>query len=253
MAKDAQSDLTYPGGKVRLYAEADLGEGAHVAPDDAQVHYLLHVMRAKTGDMVRLFNGRDGEWLASVAEVSKRSVSLLCRQKLAPQANVPDVWLVFAPIKKTPADYVVQKATELGVRRLQPVFTRRTIVTRVNLERMQANAIEAAEQSERLDVPEIGEPLALNALLANWPENRRIIFCDEAGEAPPIGSAFTNIGSAATAILTGPEGGFDPQERETIRARPNVVPVSLGSRILRSDTAALAALAVWQAIRGDWG
>jgi 16S rRNA (uracil1498-N3)-methyltransferase len=253
MTKDAQSDLTYPGGKVRLYVEAALGEGAHVVPDEAQAHYLLHVMRAKVGETVRLFNGRDGEWLASVAEVSKRSCVLACRQNLAPQSHVPDIWLVFAPIKKTPADYVVQKATELGVRRLQPVFTRRTIVTRVNVERMRANAIEAAEQSERLDVPEIGEPQSLKALLAAWPQDRAIVFCDEAGEAPPIASALADIRSDATAILTGPEGGFDPEERETIRARPNVVPVSLGSRILRADTAALAALAVWQAIRGDWG
>ena len=253
MAKDAEFDLTYPGGKVRLYVEAALGEGARVVPDDAQAHYLLHVMRTKVGDTVRLFNGRDGEWLASVAEISKRSCVLVCRQSLAPQSHVPDIWLVFAPIKKTPADYVVQKATELGARRLQPVFTRRTIVTRVNLERMRANAIEAAEQSERLDVPEVGEPLSLNALLAGWPEGRAIVFCDEAGEAPPIASALADIRNGPTAILTGPEGGFDPEERETIRARPNVVPVSLGRRILRADTAALAALAVWQAIRGDWG
>jgi 16S rRNA (uracil1498-N3)-methyltransferase len=253
MTKDAQSDLTYPGGKVRLYVDAGLGDGARVVPDEAQAHYLLHVMRAKAGDTVRLFNGRDGEWLAQVADVSKRSCALVCRQGLAPQSHVPDIWLVFAPIKKTPADYVVQKATELGVRRLQPVFTRRTIVTRVNLERMRANAIEAAEQSERLDVPEIGEPQSLNAVLASWPEGRAIIFCDEAGEAPPIASALTNLRSGAAAILTGPEGGFDPEERQTIRARPNVVPVSLGGRILRADTAALAALAVWQAVRGDWG
>ena len=185
MTQDAQSDLTYPGGKVRLYVEAALGKDARVVPDEAQAHYLLNVMRAKAGETVRLFNGRDGEWLASVADVSKRSCVLVCRQHLGPQTYVPDIWLVFAPIKKTPADYVVQKATELGVRRLQPVFTRRTIVTRVNLERMRANAIEAAEQSERLDVPEIGEPQPLKMLLANWPLDRVIVFCDEAGEAPP--------------------------------------------------------------------
>ena len=248
---DEQS-ITYPGGKVRLYVEAALGDGARVTPDEGQAHYLLHVMRAKVGDTVRLFNGRDGEWLASVAEMSKRSCVLACRQALAPQSQVPDIWLVFAPIKKTPADYVVQKATELGVRRLQPVFTRRTIVARVNLDRMKANAIEAAEQSERLDVPEIGEPQSLNALLAGWPADRAMIFCDEAGAAPPIASALANLKGQPAAILTGPEGGFDAQERETIRARPNVFPVSLGSRILRADTAAVAALAVWQSIKGDW-
>jgi 16S rRNA (uracil1498-N3)-methyltransferase len=252
MTKDEATDLTYPGGKVRLFVEAPLGEGARVVPDEAQTHYLLNVMRTKVGDTVRLFNGGDGEWLASVADVAKRSCTLVCRKALALQSHVPDIWLVFAPIKKTPVDYVVQKATELGVRRLQPVFTRRTIVTRVNLERMRANAIEAAEQSERLDVPEIGEPQSLHALLAGWPENRAIVFCDEAGEAPPIASALAGMGRGAAAILTGPEGGFDAEERETIRARPNVVAVSLGSRILRADTAALAALAVWQSVRGDW-
>ena len=247
-----EQNLTYPGGKVRLYVEAALGDGARVAPNEGQAHYLLHVMRARVGDTVRLFNGRDGEWLASVAEISKRNCVLACRQNLAPQSHVPDIWLVFAPIKKTPADYVVQKATELGVRHLQPVFTRRTIVTRVNLDRMRANAVEASEQSERLDVPEIGEPQSLNALLARWPSDRAIIFCDEAGEAPPIASALAEMRGGATALLTGPEGGFDPEERATIRARPNVVPVSLGRRILRADTAALAALAVWQSVKGDW-
>ena len=247
-----EQNLTCPGGKVRLYVEAALGDGARVAPNEGQAHYLLHVMRARVGDTVRLFNGRDGEWLASVAEISKRNCVLACRQNLAPQSHVPDIWLVFAPIKKTPADYVVQKATELGVRRLQPVFTRRTIVTRVNLDRMRANAVEASEQSERLDVPEIGEPQSLNALLARWPSDRAIIFCDEAGEAPPIASALAEMRGGATALLTGPEGGFDPEERATIRARPNVVPVSLGRRILRADTAALAALAVWQSVKGDW-
>ena len=249
---DEQRSITYPGGKVRLHVEAALGDDVRVTPDEAQAHYLLHVMRAKLGDAVRLFNGRDGEWLASVVEASKRSCSLVCRKQLAPQSHVPDVWLVFAPIKKTPADYVVQKATELGVKRLQPVFTRRTIVTRVNLERMRANAVEAAEQSERLDVPEIGEPQPLNALLASWPADRAILFCDEAGEASPIATALADIPNGPTAIFTGPEGGFDPAERETIRARRNVVAVSLGSRILRADTAALSALAVWQSLRGDW-
>jgi 16S rRNA (uracil1498-N3)-methyltransferase len=249
---DEQRSIGYPGGKVRLYVEAALGKDLRVTPDEQQAHYLLHVMRAKAGDGVRVFNGRDGEWLATIADVSKRGATLLCRQKLADQSQVPDLWLVFAPIKKTPADYVVQKATELGARRLQPVFTRRTIVTRVNRERMRANAIEAAEQSGRLDVPEIGEAQSLSALLAAWPENRAIVFCDEAGEAPPIAAALKDLRDGPAAIFTGPEGGFDPAERDVIRARPNVVPVSLGERILRADTAALAALAVWQSVKGDW-
>jgi len=245
-------ELTEPGGKVRLYVESALGEGVRVVPDDGQAHYLRHVMRAKAGDRVSLFNGRDGEWLARIAEASKRGCILECQRLTAKQTGVPDLWLMFAPIKKTPADYLTQKATELGVRALQPVITRRTIVTRVNLERMRANAVEAAEQSGRLDVPEILEPLAFEKLLAAWPRERRILFCDEAGEAPPIAEALRVAPEGPWAVFTGPEGGFDPAERAALRALPFVTPVSLGGRILRADTAALAALSVWQAIRGDW-
>jgi 16S rRNA (uracil1498-N3)-methyltransferase len=246
------SDITEPGGKVRLYVTAALGSGARVEPDDGQSHYLLHVMRAKAGDRVGLFNGRDGEWLACITEVAKRSCVLECERQTAPQREVPDLWLVFAPIKKTPADYVVQKATELGVRVLQPVLTHRTIVRRVNLERMQANAIEAAEQSGRVSVPQIREPAGLDKLLAEWPADRRLVFCDEAGEAPPIADALRGPPDGPWAVLTGPEGGFDPSERDALRALPFVIAGSLGERILRADTAALAALSVWQATRGDW-
>lgn len=246
------SDLTYPGGKLRLYVEAALGDGARVEPDTGQAHYLLHVMRARPGDRVALFNGRDGEWGASLADVSKRSCTLVCEARVAEQDVVPDVWLVFAPVKKTPADYVTQKATELGVRALVPVLTRRTIVRRINEERMRANAIEAAEQSGRRSVPEVRAPVDLDRLLADWPAERRILFCDEAGEAPPIAAALAGAPSGPWAILIGPEGGFDPAEREAIRARPFVTPAALGHRILRADTAGLAALAVWQALQGDW-
>ena len=246
------AELTEPGGKVRLFVEADLGLGLRVAPAEGQAHYLLHVMRAKTGDHVRLFNGRDGEWRARLAEVSKRNCVLECEAQTAAQRAVPDLWLVFAPIKKTPADYLTQKATELGVSRLQPVSTRRTIVSRVNLERMRANAVEAAEQSDRLSVPDIGELTELEKLLAKWPQGRRVLFCDEGGEARPIAEVLSGASGEPWAVLTGPEGGFDPQERASVRALPFVVPVSLGPRILRADTAALAALTVWQALRGDW-
>ena len=252
MGMTGDRDLTYPGGNVRLYVEAALGEGVRVAPDEGQTHYLVHVMRAKAGDRVSLFNGRDGEWLARVAETSKRGCPLECESRTAPQSEVPDLWLVFAPIKKTPTDYLTQKATELGVRALQPVITRRTIVTRVNTGRMHANAVEAAEQSGRLTVPEIREPLAFDKLLAVWPADRRIAFCDEAGEAPTIAEALRDAPEGSWAIFTGPEGGFDPAERAVLRALPFVTPVSLGRRILRADTAALAALSVWQALRGDW-
>jgi 16S rRNA (uracil1498-N3)-methyltransferase len=266
------TDLTYPGGKLRLYVEAPLGAGARIVPNEAQAHYLLHVMRAKAGDRVSLFNGRDGEWLARVAEASKRSCTLECDRLVATQAGVPDLWLCFAPVKKTPADYVVQKAAELGVRLLQPVFTRRTIVTRVNRDRLRANAIEAAEQSGRLDVPQTPEPVSFDKLLAAWPKERRLFFCDEGGDALPIAEAIRNppplmeeggeivlsaspvreVAAEPAAIFTGPEGGFDPSEREALRGLPFVTPVTLGPRILRADTAALAALAVWQAVRGDW-
>jgi 16S rRNA (uracil1498-N3)-methyltransferase len=241
------SELKSPCGKIRLYVEAPLGEGARVALSAAQSHYLLHVMRARSGDYIRLFNGRDGEWRARVAETTRRDCVLVCEAQVAAQTADDDLWLVFAPIKKTPADYVTQKATELGVSVLQPVITRRTVVRRVNTARMHANAIEAAEQSGRLTVPEIREPLELGRMLLEcWPRERRLIFCDEAG-APPILPALAGESRGPWAVLTGPEGGFDDTEREMIRALPSTVPITLGERILRADTAALAALAIWQA------
>jgi 16S rRNA (uracil1498-N3)-methyltransferase len=245
-------ELTEPSGGVRLHVEAFLSEGAAVTLSDGQAHYLLRVMRAKIGDCLRLFNGRDGEWRAQIAETTKRGCKLECEAQTAPQHEVPDLWLVFAPIKKTPSDYLTQKATELGVRVLQPVSTRRTIVGRVNAERMRVNAIEAAEQSGRVSVPEVRVLAKFEKLLANWPKERRILFCDEAGEAPPIADALREAAAGPWAVFTGPEGGFDPAERAQLRAMPNVVAVSLGERILRADTAALAALAVWQAVKGDW-
>ena len=246
------TELSEPGGKVRLYVESPLEKSVRVTPSPEQAHYLLHVMRAKAGERVSLFNGRDGEWRAEIADVTKRSCTFVCETQTAPQTHAPDLWLVFAPIKKTPSDYLAQKATELGARVLQPVFTRRTIVTRVNLERLRANAIEAAEQSDRTDVPETHEPLPLEKLLAKWPAERKLLFCDEAGDAPSIAGALKDVRGGSWAILTGPEGGFDPKEREIIRDVPSVVPVTLGNRILRADTAALAALAVWQSLAGDW-
>ena len=248
-----EQELADTGGKIRLFVEAELGPGARIVPSDEQSHYLLRVMRAKAGDSVRLFNARDGEWRARIADVTRRNCTLVCEAQVQPQGDVPDLWLAFAPIKRTPADYVAQKATELGVRRLQPVITHRTVARRVNTDRLRANAIEAAEQSGRLSVPTIAAPLALDALLTTWPSDRRLVFCDEVGDAPPILEAFTkDTGRGPAAILTGPEGGFDAVERELIRAHPSAVPVTLGPRIMRADTAALAALAVWQAACGDW-
>ncbi|HET7085048.1 MAG TPA: 16S rRNA (uracil(1498)-N(3))-methyltransferase [Rhizomicrobium sp.] len=245
------NDVTEAGGKTRLYVAADLGKGLAVALDEGQSHYLLHVLRAQAGNRVLLFNGRDGEWLAEIAQAGKRGVSATCMKQTGPQAQTPDIWLAFAPVKKTPSDYLVQKATELGAAMLLPVFTRRTIVSRVNEDRMAANAVEAAEQSGRLSVPEIRESVPLEKLLAAWPKERRLFFCDEGGDAKPLANVARGVAGPA-AILTGPEGGFDPAERTMLRALPFVTPVTLGPRILRADTAAVAALAIWQSVAGDF-
>jgi 16S rRNA (uracil1498-N3)-methyltransferase len=247
-----KTELAEAGGKTRLYVTGDLGEGMAAALDEGQAHYLLHVLRAKAGNRVALFNGRDGEWLAEIAQSDKRGVTARCLTQSAPQREVPDIWLVFAPVKKIPSDYLVQKAAELGGSVLLPVFTRRTIVARINEERMAANAIEAAEQSGRLTVPEIRTGVTFDKLLASWPKERRLLFCDEGGDAKTMTQAARESRGGPTAILTGPEGGFDPSERAALRALPFVVPVTLGPRILRADTAALAALAIWQSIAGDW-
>jgi len=176
-------DVTEAGGKTRLYVTADLGEGVAIALDEGQAHYLLHVLRAQLGNRVLLFNGRDGEWLAQIVQATKRGVTAKCLKQTEPQVDGPDIWLAFAPVKKTPSDYLVQKATELGASVLLPVFTRRTIVSRINQERMAANAIEAAEQSRRLNVPEIREGVSFAKLLTAWPMQRRLLFCDEGGDA----------------------------------------------------------------------
>ncbi|HMH65648.1 MAG TPA: 16S rRNA (uracil(1498)-N(3))-methyltransferase [Rhizomicrobium sp.] len=237
---------------ARLYVTGDLGEGVAVTLDEGQAHYLLHVLRAKPGNLVLLFNGRDGEWAAEISAAAKRGVTAKCLQQTETQHGTPDIWLAFAPVKKTPSDYLVQKAAELGVSVLQPVFTRRTIVARINEERMAANAIEAAEQSGRLTVPQIRAGVSFDKLLASWPQERRLLFCDEGGDAKAMTQAARESRGGPTGILTGPEGGFDPAERAALRALPFVMPVSLGPRILRADTAALAALAIWQSIAGDW-
>jgi 16S rRNA (uracil1498-N3)-methyltransferase len=251
---DESDEVSHAGGRLRLFVEAPLHPGARLVPGEAQAHYLLHVMRARAGQRVLLFNGSDGEWRARLTEVTRRGCTLLCESRVREQDEVPDLWLVFAPIKKTPADYVVQKSTELGVGVLAPVITHRTVVRRVNLERLGANAIEAAEQSGRLSVPELRPPVDLDALLRAWPLERRLIFCDEAGDAPPLAEALGQApgDGGPWAVLTGPEGGFDAEERAALRACAFVVPVGLGPRIMRADTAALAALAIWQALRGDW-
>jgi 16S rRNA (uracil1498-N3)-methyltransferase len=246
-------DLSDEGGLTRVYVQDGLSAGARIELDDAPSHHVAVVLRAAEGDALHLFNGKDGEWRAVIARIAKGAVTVTVERQTAPHRGVPDLHLLAAPVKRTPFDYLVQKATELGVASIRPVITRRTIVDRVNEDRMRANAIGAAEQSGRLDVPAIEVPVQLQKLLNAWPADRRIMFCDEAGDALPAAEALAKAGRGPWAILTGPEGGFDPAEREIIRTLSVVVPVTLGPRIMRADTAALAAITIWQSTLGDWG
>jgi 16S rRNA (uracil1498-N3)-methyltransferase len=236
---------------IRLFIESDLTAGAAVELSQEQAHYLKNVMRLGEGELVALFNGRDGEVAARIDRFAKRSASLLIEDQLRPQMPEPDLWLVFAPIKRARIDFLIEKATELGASALVPVITRHTIVERLNLDRLRAHAIEAAEQSERLTVPVIEAPRDLDTVLAGWHASRRIMLCDESGIAPPAVIALQGRNDAAWAVLIGPEGGFAETELDAIRKLPFVSPVSLGPRILRADTAALAGLAVLQALRGE--
>jgi 16S rRNA (uracil1498-N3)-methyltransferase len=237
----------------RLYVEAALAAGASVALDRAQGHYLTHVLRLKAGQGVLLFNGRDGEWQASVAEGGKRTVTLAVTGQIRPQTKPADLYYLFAPLKSARLDYMVQKAVEMGVSRLQPVLTRHGQVARINLDRMRANAIEAAEQCGILSVPEIAEPLPLLRLVAQRAPGRWLVFCDEDAEvANPLAALQTVPPGAPLDVLIGPEGGFAEDERAALIRLPHVARLSLGPRILRADTAAVAALAVVQAVLGDW-
>jgi 16S rRNA (uracil1498-N3)-methyltransferase len=237
---------------VRMFVEAPLGAGAGVACTPEQANYLVNVMRLAASAEILVFNGRDGEWRARLAEVGKRRCSLECLALVRPQQDGPDVHYVFAPLKHVRLDYMVQKATELGVAHLQPVLTRRTVAARVNLERMQANAIEAAEQCGVLRVPTVGEPVKLEALLANWDAGRRLIFGDEAAEVASPLAALAGMASGPLAVLIGPEGGFDPVERTLLLEKSFATAISLGPRVMRADTAAVAALALVNAALGDW-
>jgi 16S rRNA (uracil1498-N3)-methyltransferase len=235
-----------PASLPRLFVDAPLSEGLALALEGPQAHYLAVVMRLGPGDRVKLFDDRTGEWLAELNEAGRKRVSLNVGARLREREEVPDLWLLFAPIKRGRIDWLVEKATELGVARLVPIVTRRTIVDRLNLDRLRAHAIEAAEHCERTALPELAEPRKLDAILRDWPEGRILYFADEAG-----GERLAPLPGPA-AILTGPEGGFTEEERATIRALPFARPVSLGPRILRADTAALAAISLWMAAAGDW-
>lgn len=235
--------------KIRLHVAHPLGMGQPVPLTEAQAHYLFAVMRLTVGAQVLLFNGRDGEWLAEVAEAGKRKGMLACVEQTRPQGAPPDLWLAFAPVKKARTEYLVEKAVELGAARLLPVTTDYTTAERIRPDKMRAHATEAAEQCGATWVPEVAGPDRLDRLLDAWPAGRRILWADESAAGTP----FAPPGPPGPwAVLTGPEGGFSPAERARLRALPFVVPVSLGPRILRAETAALAALVLWQAALGDW-
>jgi 16S rRNA (uracil1498-N3)-methyltransferase len=237
---------------TRLYVEAELAERAIVALSPGQAHQLRAVLRLGPGDTVALFNGRDGEWLARIETMARGACTVAVQRQLRPQEDEGDLWLVFAPIKRARLDVLIEKATELGASALCPVLTERTIVERLNPDRLAAIAREAAEQSERLTLPQIRAPLPLQRLIAAWPADRRLILCDETGAAPPAATALAALPPGLRAVLIGPEGGFAESELDALRKLPFVCPVGLGPRVLRSDTAALAGLAVAQAVGGDW-
>ncbi len=239
-----------PNSTPRLHVATPLADGAAVPVDGSQAHYLLGVMRLRVGDPVKLFDDATGEWLAIAESVGKRDLLLRVTARLREREAVPDFWLCFAPIKKGRIDWLVEKACELGVARLVPVLTRRTVVDKLNLDRLRAHLIEAAEQCGRTALPELAEPVKLPALLRNWPQDRALFFADETGGLPPLPTMRAHVGPAA--LLIGPEGGFDDAEREGVRALPQAVGVSLGPRILRADTAAIAATGLWMAAAGDW-
>ena len=230
----------------RLHLRAELGEGARIDLDARQANYLGNVMRLGEGAEILLFDGKSGEWLGRIAEAGKKRMALTVGRQTREPEDIPDVWLAFAPVKRTQTDWLVEKATELGVAKLIPVMTQRTIAERVKLERLEAIAIEAAEQCGRTRLPEIAQPVPLAQLLKD--DGRTLYFADEAGGEPVV-SAFK---PGAATILTGPEGGFTDDERAKIQAAGHAVPVSLGPRILRAETAALASLAAYMALAGDW-
>ena len=237
-----------PASLPRLFVDETLSDGAVLTLDGGPAHYLGAVLRLQAGAQVKLFDDRTGEWLAQVVEPGKKRLTLAVTARLRPRETVPDLWLLFAPIKRGRIDWLVEKATELGVAQLHPVLTRRTIVDRLNLDRLRAHAIEAAEQCERTSLPELAEPRKLDRYLGDWPSDRTLYFADEAGGEPLAKAAA----AGPAAILIGPEGGFTDEEREAIRALPQARPIGLGPRILRADTAAIAAIALWMAQAGDW-
>lgn len=243
------------GSRVRVFVKDGLAAGARVPLFAEQAHYLKNVMRLEAGDEVRVFNGRDGEWRARLESAGKKNAVLMVEKQARPQEPEPDLWLAFAPLKKNRMDIVVEKATELGVSVLWPVFTRNTDPARVNGGRLRAQVVEAAEQCGRLTVPDVRDAAALDAAVQAWPSDRRLFVLDETGGGAPIADAFAaerNRPRAPHGLLIGPVGGFAPSELDALRKLPFATLVGLGPRILRAETAAVAALACWQALLGDW-
>jgi len=238
----------------RLCVDAPLRQGARVDLTREQTNYLVNVLRLGEGAGLLVFNGRDGEWRARLAPAGKKAAALFIEDRTRVQEPLPNIDYLFAPIKHARLDYMAQKAVEMGVRRLRPVLTRRTQTSRVNLERMRANVIEAAEQCGLLALAEVLEETKLDNILSNWPPDRLLIFCDEAAETAEPFAALQASGSgfAKFAVLIGPEGGFDEEERRALTEHPQAARISLGPRVLRADTAAVAALALVQAALGDW-
>ena len=236
---------------IRLFVDQPLAEGGEIAPAREQAHYLTNVMRVAAGGEVLLFNGRDGEWRARVAAVSKRGCTLAVEAMARPQAAGLHLELIIALVKRARLETIVEKAAELGAGRIQLAITARTNADHTNVARLQAIAVEAAEQTGRLDVPQVLAPRKLGELLGGLGE-RRLMFCDEAGDAAPAAAGLAGQADGPWAILIGPEGGFSSEERAAVRASPGAVPVSLGPRILRADTAAISAMTLWQAALGDW-
>lgn len=236
--------------KIRLYVEHPLGAGQSVPLDRGQAHYLFGVMRQAVGAPVLLFDGHNGEWLGRIAEAGKRGGAIVCEQQTKPLQMPPDLWLCFAPIKKTRTDFIVEKAAEMGAARIVPMQTDFTNSGRIQRDRLQAHAVEAAEQCGGTYVPEVGELTRFDRLLEGWDATRRIMFCDEALASAP--TALSLAGAGPWAIFIGPEGGFSDREREKLHKMEAATPVSLGPRILRADTAAVAAMTLWQQALGDW-
>ena len=240
---------------IRLFVDADLVKGATLTLDKEKAHYLGHVMRLTVGDRLEIFNGRSDSFTAELSDISRKSASVQLTELCAFFKSSPDLWFLFAPVKRIRLDFIAQKATELGVRYIQPINTDFCQVSRVNLERLYANAVEAAEQTGRLDVPAIGPFMPLQRLLVEWPADRHLIFCDETLSADKQTDPLTQLRREPirkAGLLIGPEGGFSDAERNQIRQISSVRPLGMGPRILRSDTAAVAALSLFQAVWGDW-